>query len=130
RRKCGCGRTRSRGVEMAARSRCRLRTCRRRVGRGGLGPMSSTTWAEAVLVVTVLAPVAAVVLAVALALPDEERRVPVAGCVVAAVGAGVLLVAGQHPSVARLAPDDLALAAIVGVALLAVSRPADERTPL
>jgi hypothetical protein len=92
--------------------------------------MSSTTWAEAVLVVTVFAPVAAVVFAVALALPDEERRVPVTGCVVAAVGACLLLLAGQHPSVARLAPDDLGLAAIVGVALLAISRPADERTPL
>ena len=90
----------------------------------------STTWAEVVLVVSVLAPVAAVLAAVGLALPDPERRAPIAGCAAAAIGASVLLVAGQHPSVARLAPDDLALAAIVGIALLAISRPTDERTPL
>ena len=90
----------------------------------------SSTWAEIVLVVTVLAPIAAVVLAVALALPDDERRLPMAGCAVAVAGAAVLLVGGQHPSVARMAPDDLALAAIVGLALLAISRPSDEHTPL
>ena len=90
----------------------------------------STTWAEVVLVVSVLAPAAAVALAVGLALPDHQRRIPVAGCALTVSGAGLLLVTGQHPNVARLAPDDLALAAIVGVALLAISRRTDDHTPL
>ena len=76
---------------------------------------TSTGWAEAVLVITVLAPVAAVVLAVGIALPGDDHRWTTAGCAVSATGALVLLVSGQHPQIARLAPDDLALAASTAV---------------
>ena len=82
---------------------------------------TSTGWAEAVLIVTVLAPMAAVALAVGIAVPGDHHRWTTAGCAVSATGAFVLLAAGQRPEVARLAPDDLALVATLAVALLALA---------
>jgi len=91
---------------------------------------TSTGWAEAVLVITVLAPVAAIVLAVGIALPGDDHRWTTAGCAVSATGALVLLVSGQHPQIARLAPDDLALAASTAIALLALGARAAASPPM
>ncbi|MEY2449366.1 MAG: hypothetical protein QOH79_2842, partial [Acidimicrobiaceae bacterium] len=92
--------------------------------------MTSSAWADALLVAALLAPLAAVVLAVAVALPNADRRWTTGGCALAAAGSVVLLVAGQHPRVSRLAPDDLALSAAAGAALLAVGVRASARTPV
>ncbi len=92
--------------------------------------MTSTTWAETLLIVVLLAPLASVVLAVAVAVPAEDRRWTIGGGVVAAVGAIVLLTTGQHPHVSRLAPDDLALAAAAATALLVIAMRPASRTPV
>ena len=92
--------------------------------------MTSNAWAEALLVAVVLAPLASVVLAVAVAVPADDRRWTTGGCSLAAAGAAVLLVSGQHPHVSRLAPDDLGLATAAAVALLAVGVCERARTPV
>ena len=91
--------------------------------------MTSSSWADAVLVVVLLAPLASVILALAVAAPTDDARWTTAGCGIAGVGALVLLVAGERPEVARLAPDDVALAAVCAVALLAVGLPRPWRSP-
>ena len=91
--------------------------------------MTSSTWADALLVAVLLAPLAAVVLAVAAAVPNDDERWTTRGCAIAATGSVVLLVAGQHPHVSRLAPDDLALAAVAATALLALGVRTLARTP-
>ena len=92
--------------------------------------MTSSAWADALLVAVLLAPLAAVVLAVAAAVPNDDQRWTTGGCAIAAAGSVVLLVAGQHPHVSRLAPDDLALAAAAATALLALGVSASARTPV
>ena len=93
--------------------------------------MTSNGWADALLAVIVLAPMAAIVVPSAVALPADDRQWTILGCSASAVGAFVLLVAGQHPHVSRLAPDDLALAAAGATAALALSvRPAAQSAAL
>jgi hypothetical protein len=92
--------------------------------------MSSSAWADALLVVILLAPLGAVVLAMAAAVPDDDHRWTSGACGVAAAGALALLLAGQRPHVNRLAPDDLALAAATGTALLALALDRRSRTPV
>ncbi|MEY2453515.1 MAG: hypothetical protein QOD92_3089 [Acidimicrobiaceae bacterium] len=92
--------------------------------------MTSNAWADALLVAVLLAPLASVVLAVAVAVPAEDRRWTTGGCALAAAGSIVLLVMGQHPHVSRLAPDDLGLAAAAATALLAVGVRESARTPV
>lgn len=92
--------------------------------------MTSSAWADALLVAVVLAPLASVVLAVAVAAPNDDHRWTTVGCAIAAGGCVVLLVAGQHPHVARLAPNDLALAAAAATALLAIGVPTSARTAI
>jgi hypothetical protein len=92
--------------------------------------MTSSAWADALLVAVVLAPLAALVLAVAASAPNDDQRWTTGGCAIAAAGSVVLLVAGQHPHVSRLAPDDLALAASAATALLALAVSGSARTPV
>lgn len=92
--------------------------------------MTSSTWADVLLVAVVLAPLATAVLGFAGAAPNVDARWTTGGCVIAAAGAIVLLVAGQHPHVSRLAPDDLALAAAAASAVLALGGRSAVRTPL
>src|SRR4051812_38252071 len=82
--------------------------------------MASHTWAEIVLAMTLLAPLASVLVLMLVAIEDHDGRWATGGCALAAGGATVLLVTGQHPVLSRLAPDDLALVAIAGTALLAL----------
>jgi hypothetical protein len=92
--------------------------------------VTSSAWADALLVAVLLAPLAAVVLAVAAAVPNDDRRWTTGGCAIAALGSTVLLVAGEHPHVSRLSPDDLALAAAVATAVLALGVRSSARTPV
>ncbi|MEY2434685.1 MAG: hypothetical protein QOC92_4410 [Acidimicrobiaceae bacterium] len=79
--------------------------------------------------VALLAPLASVILAFAVAAPNDDQRWTTGGCALATAGSLVLLIAGQHPQVARLAPDDLALAAASATALLALSVRGSVRGP-
>lgn len=92
--------------------------------------MTSSAWADALLIAVLLAPLVTVVLALAVAVPNVDPRWTTGGCVIAAAGAAVLLVAGQHPQVSRLAPDDLALAGAIASAGLALSVRSSLRTPV
>jgi hypothetical protein len=78
--------------------------------------VNASVWANVVMVVALVAPVAAFMTALlVVAEPEEWGRV---GCGIAAAAWAVVLVAGQHPHIGRLAPDDIAMAASIGVALL------------
>ena len=92
--------------------------------------MTVNSWADVVIVVTVLAPLAAVVLAVAVALPGDEQRWTTIGCAAAAAGAFALLVGAEPAHIARLAPDDLALAAAGATALLALGLRSQSHAPV
>lgn len=92
--------------------------------------MSSSVWANALLVIVLLAPLVAVAVAGVAAVSQGDRRWTTIGCAIAAAGSTVLLVSGQHPHVSRLAPDDLALAAMVAIALLALSLRSESRVPV
>jgi len=90
--------------------------------------MKSDAWAEVLMVVAIVAPLAAILVTRAIARRADQRWFVVGS----AVGAGawlVLLVAAQQPTVGRLAADDLALAAGAGTCILALGLAASTNLP-
>src|SRR5688500_10093306 len=84
--------------------------------------MKSDAWAETLMVIAIVAPLAAIVVTRAVARRDDERWFAV-GAAVGAAAWMLLLLAGEHPIVGRLAIDDLGLAAGAGTCLLACGLP-------